>query len=252
MSIEKQTGTVTVIDERNQFATTQVSIKEIIAATVDAVTRQNKKYPTEVAATIPEFSGSAHEDINMWIKRADTVKQLYDFCEETTTLIIVNKLKGRAKLWYDSKPEYAALDFVTMKEELSKMFRSREDKLTNMRRFEARKWSKSEKFGVYFQDKVTLGNKLNLSEEDLIIYLNEGFNNYGLQTQARMKEFKTLAHMLEVMGDMTQHEQSIYFNLNFLGSFLMEDSSESGNDATHRITVLLIELYKIFRKKFKY
>lgn len=119
-------------------------------------------------------------------------------------LLIANKLRGRAKTWYESKPEYVTYGFAKLKEELSKMFKSREDKISNMRRFEAKQWNKNEKFSSYFQEKVALGNRLDLAEEDLIRYIIDGFNNYGLQIQARMKEFKTLAHMQEVMGDMTQ------------------------------------------------
>ncbi|GJQ76241.1 hypothetical protein Trydic_g1978 [Trypoxylus dichotomus] len=79
-----------------------------------------------------------------------------------------------------------------LKSETVKMFKSREDKITMMKKFEARRWKKSDKFG--------------LLEDDLMNYIINGMDNSILQTQAKMKEFKELSHMLQVMGDITNDE----------------------------------------------
>ncbi|KAK9688486.1 RNase H-like domain found in reverse transcriptase [Popillia japonica] len=201
---------VTINDENGQFTPTPISIRELIAATIDAVSRQNMRetrYPTEIAATIPEFSGATGEDAARWISRLDTVKGIYTMTEEVMVLIVANKLKGRAKTWYDSKPENAALKYTELRKELLYMFKSREDKLTMVRTFESRKWGRNEKFQIYFQEKIMLGNKINLTDEDLIPYIIDGITNHTLRTQATMKEFKSLNHMLEVMGDISQYER---------------------------------------------
>ncbi|GJQ79264.1 putative zinc ion binding protein [Trypoxylus dichotomus] len=65
----------------------------------------------------------------------------------------------------------------------------REDKITMMK-----------KFATYFHEKVLLGNRIGLVEYDLMNYITDGMDNSILQTQAKMKKFKKLMHMLQVMG----------------------------------------------------
>ncbi|KAB0790888.1 hypothetical protein PPYR_13905, partial [Photinus pyralis] len=77
-----------------------------------------------------------------------------------------------------------------------------------MRRFEARKWKKGEEFNSYYTEKVNLANKLQLSDEDTIIYVIEGLDNAQLQVQCRMKEFKSLAHLLSLMNEVTSSEKN--------------------------------------------
>ncbi|KAK9744764.1 Retrotransposon gag protein [Popillia japonica] len=182
--------TIRITDE--EFAPTTVSVKELIAATVDAVTSYRvQKYPTEIAALVPEYYGNV-DDIITWLERVDTVQRIYVITDDVMVLIMINKLKGRAKAWFDSRPDHVAYNFNELKTELRKMFKSKEDRITNMKKFEGRKWLRNEKFATYYQDKVLLGNKLGLSEEDLIAYIIEGFNNQNLQVQAKIKEFNSL------------------------------------------------------------
>lgn len=72
---------------------------------------------------------------------------------------------------------------------MGKIFKCRDDKLARLRQFEARYWRRNEKFVNYFHDKVLLGNRLGLTDEDMLCYLIHGFENTLLQTQAKMKEF---------------------------------------------------------------
>ncbi|GJQ72960.1 hypothetical protein Trydic_g1601 [Trypoxylus dichotomus] len=98
-------------------------------------------------------------------------------------LTIINKLGGMVPDWFHSKPEHALLTLEMLKSEMVKMFKSREDKITMMKKFEARRWKKR------------------LVEDDLINYIIDGMDNSILQTQAKMKEFKELSHMGDIAND---------------------------------------------------
>ncbi|KAK9679381.1 Zinc knuckle [Popillia japonica] len=76
-----------------------------------------------------------------------------------------------------------------------------------MRKFDSRKWKRSESFFNYYQDKVILGNKLNLPESDLISYIIDGFDNGTLQAQARMARFISLSELLDVMKNLSITER---------------------------------------------
>ncbi|GJQ82121.1 hypothetical protein Trydic_g15908 [Trypoxylus dichotomus] len=109
--------------------------------------------------------------------------------------------------WFHSKTEHALLTLEMLKSKMVKMFKSGEDKITMMKKFEARRWKKCEKFPTYFHEKVLLGNRIGLVEDDLINYIIDGMDSSILQTQAEMKEFNELSHMLQVMGDIANDQR---------------------------------------------
>ncbi|KAF2889465.1 hypothetical protein ILUMI_16708 [Ignelater luminosus] len=81
-----------------------------------------------------------------------------------------------------------------------------EDRLTLLRKCEDRKWKENEKFNVYYIDKVLLANKLGPAEVDTIAYITDVMDNPKLQVQAKMKEFKTLSHLLSVINQISNYE----------------------------------------------
>lgn len=64
----------------------------------------------------------------------------------------------------------------------------------------------SEVFKAYFQDEVSLGIILCLTERDLISYSLRGLI---LQIQAKMTRFKDLATFLKVMNELTMEERQV-------------------------------------------
>ncbi|KAK9720025.1 hypothetical protein QE152_g22291 [Popillia japonica] len=76
--------TIRITDE--QFAPTTVNVKELIAATVDAVTSYRvQKYPTEIAALVPEYYGNV-DDIITWFKLPGTEISYRNCCISTRIL----------------------------------------------------------------------------------------------------------------------------------------------------------------------
>lgn len=210
--------------------TPNATIDEIVQATVramisyDAIRDRNRRHvppapqtPTtepprkfkneEIAMLLPQFAG-AGQDIEIWLQRVEAVEQTYGVDPKVMTLIAVGKLCDQAKAWYHSKTELVMLDWQDLKIELKKMFGSRPDRISRMRRFEARKWKKGEKFSTYFHDKIMLGNCLNLPEHELIDYVIDGFTSESLQSQARIKDFQSLDEMLRIMCNVSTTERT--------------------------------------------
>lgn len=86
------------------------------------------------------------------------------------------------------------------------MFKCREYPLTRTKRMESRVWKVGEKFSTYFQDKVKLLNKLNMSEELSIEYTIEGIHDYLLKSHARARNYTTLIKLLDGMQRITKNE----------------------------------------------
>lgn len=161
---------------------------------------------SEIAALLPTFTGH-EDDVESWVKRVDAIQEAYQVPDNVMKLIVVGRLEGQAKAWHNTKLEYITMPWNDFKTEMSVMFSSRPNKVTLMRKMESRKWRKSEKFSNYFTDKVVLGNKLNLSEEDIIDYVIDGFDNSNLQSQARMKNFTSSSELLQIMKNVTNEDR---------------------------------------------
>ncbi|KAK9685544.1 hypothetical protein QE152_g37953 [Popillia japonica] len=87
-------------DSPEEFLPTNISIIELIAATVDAVTSTEVtvRYPNEISALIRNFSGKQDEDVANWFERIEQKKNVYRVPEEAIMLMITNKLEGFAIL----------------------------------------------------------------------------------------------------------------------------------------------------------
>nr|CAI5856666.1 unnamed protein product [Callosobruchus analis] len=158
----------------------------------------------EIAALIPEFCGT--EDVSQWIKRIDSISDVYEVPLKTILLLAVSKFTGDAKRWYHSKVDLINMDWNELKVELNRMFYSRTDCISVMSQFEGRKWKQGERFTTYFNDKVILGNRFNLPESDLLEYVIDGFNNDMLESQARIKDFTSLNDLVRIMSNISNSD----------------------------------------------
>lgn len=188
--------------------TFQVTLRELVASTVHAlnVDGQVKASNKEIATLLPEFKGHG-DDAEQFIRRVDAVKTAYNVSDNLIMLTVANKLTAQAKTWFHSKIEFITMSWDDFKVEFNAMFGGRPSKLALMRNFENRKWRKNEKFSVYCTEKVSLGNLANLSENDIIEYVIDGFNNSVLQSQARMQEFTSINDLVRVMNNITNEDK---------------------------------------------
>lgn len=65
------------------------------------------------------------------------------------------------------------------------------------RKFETREWKKEESFNEYWHDKIILGNRISLQENELIEYLVDGIPSDVLRNQARMQSFTDVQEVLK-------------------------------------------------------
>ncbi|KYB26024.1 hypothetical protein TcasGA2_TC033925 [Tribolium castaneum] len=189
-------------------------IEDIIAVTVR--TMQNQRdysvRQNDIINLIPEFAGTEEEDVLLWLNRIRAVRRNYGPNYNELLLAAISKLSGFAKKWFDSRPEHLDLSLAELMEMIS-TFGNREDRLSCMKRFEARKWRRNEKFLEYYQDKLLLGNQLQLSEQEILKYMIDGLDNCILQTQAKMARFTSLSEFMKVMNEISGSERQAGANL---------------------------------------
>ncbi|GJQ68714.1 hypothetical protein Trydic_g17249 [Trypoxylus dichotomus] len=71
----------------------QLSVKELIAATIDAMSANSDTYKNkDVSGLIPQYQGLVNEDIEKWFERIDMAKRIYRVADDKMLLTIINKL----------------------------------------------------------------------------------------------------------------------------------------------------------------
>lgn len=186
---------------------TSLTLEEVVNVTVQAMNARDQRQfgASDMKTLIPEFNGDG--DVGQWFARINAVKQSNRVGDDIILLVLTSKLQGRAKKWFDSRPECVTYQLDQLQIAVTQMFKCKEDKLTLMRKFEKRRWQRQEKFAGYYYDKILMGNKLGIADSDMIGYLIGGFDDRNLQTQAKMKEFTSLEKMLVIMNNITPAER---------------------------------------------
>jgi len=138
-----------------------------------------------VKELIGEFDGNAR-NYDAWEKQIKLVRKcsLDDLKMKT---IICNKLRGKSLKWYYSRTDCIELSVEDLLKELRKIFDLRLNKLQLRREFGERKWKSFETFIDYLYDKITMGNLVSISEDELSNYLVDGISDSSLQSQARIQ-----------------------------------------------------------------
>lgn len=81
----------------------------------------------DISTLIPKFSESVEEDVNIFIKRVQNVRDIYAMDPALMLLNIKRKLDGSAKKWFHSTPGSVCLSLGDGLEKSSAMFYCVED-----------------------------------------------------------------------------------------------------------------------------
>ena len=132
-----------------------------------------------------------------WKQQVTLLRTTYHLDDNMTRVLISSKLKGRASTWFHSKSEHLQKDVNDLLKEMETMFDHLPGKLAQRLEFEARVWQHSEKFCDYYHDKLILGNRVPISEEEIVDYIVDGIPDEQIQNQARIQCFKEKADLLK-------------------------------------------------------
>lgn len=77
------------------------------------------------------------------------------------------------------------------------MFDLRPSKLSLRRESENRAWKSNESFADYYHDKLILGNRVPVAQDELIDYIIDGILDAQLKHNARLMRFKNTGDLLE-------------------------------------------------------
>lgn len=155
-----------------------------------------------IGEMIDEFDGSARNML-VWEKQVLKIIEVHGLEDKMAKLVIVSRLKGKARKWYYSRSDLLKLDVKELLAELTKMFDVRPSKLDLKKKFEARTWKASESFPDYFHDKIIKANEIVIPEEELVDYIIDGIPDHHIRTQARIQNFQSTQGVLQAFRKVT-------------------------------------------------
>lgn len=142
------------------------------------------------------FYGSV-DTFRTWEQQIRQLCVTYHLDDDRAKLLISNKLKGKAKNWFQAE-NTIPMTLNQILDNFKKMYDHRPTRVVLRKKFEAREWKTSESFADYFHDKIVLAKNVPIEEEELVDYLIDGIPNENLQDMARVKEFATKEDLLRV------------------------------------------------------
>lgn len=151
----------------------------------DASVRTSVKKWQELKDLVGEFSGN-NLDFDRWEKQVRKLLSSYDLDDYRAKALVCNRLSGKALKWYHSRVDCVDLSCDDLLRELKRMYGQQPDQLILRRELEARVWNTGETFADYLHDKVTLANRIPISDKKIISYVIEGIPSQELPTQARV------------------------------------------------------------------
>lgn len=113
------------------------------------------------------------------------------------------RLKGKVLEWLHSKPELVEITVEALLCEIKTMFDHRPSRIVLRKKFEERMWKKGETFSDYVHQKIILGNRVPIDEEELVEYIIDGIPDRALRDQARLSGLNTQAALLEAFERIT-------------------------------------------------
>lgn len=109
----------------------------------------------------------------------------------------MSKLHGKATDWYFLLAHHMTLSVNELLEKMDNMFDQPLRKRERRQLAQARSW-KDESFNDYCHDKLILGNKVPVDEDELIDFVIEGIpSSTNVKNQARMHCFSTMAYLYQ-------------------------------------------------------
>lgn len=121
-------------------------------------------------------------------------------------ILVGMRLKGKASEWFHSK-EHIKLTFDELLEELKRMFQFRQSKVTLRKKFQERTWNKSESIHEYVHDKIILGNKILIPDDEILEYVIEGIPDIHLRDQVRIQSFHNIDALLQAFEKISLNDR---------------------------------------------
>ncbi|XP_070075110.1 uncharacterized protein [Drosophila takahashii] len=136
-----------------------------------------------------------------WVEHLKNIGQIYVLADDCLRMLFITKLKGKAQRWLHANPTRMLDPFERLCEQLIMAFGQVSSKSEQRRKFEQRKWQQTERFAMYFEEKMMLAQPINLDTDELLEQIIEGVPSANLRDQARIQRFANPEQMQQAFAN---------------------------------------------------
>ena len=137
--------------------------------------------PNDVIHFLPEFEGNGLENVSNFVQTVRQIKNQFGIGDNEMKFLVIRKLRGKAQKWLLSIPNYILMTFNEILQNLTTMFFIPENRFEIKRNMEKRKWERGESFVQYCTEKRLLSQGLNLTDQEMVMYVIEGIPDTRLR-----------------------------------------------------------------------
>ena len=159
----------------------------------------------DVKEMVGDYDGSSAE-AEAWERQMRRLIEVHGLEAHTAKALICHKLKRKALRWYQSKPDCVDLTYDELLSGLRGMFGQRPNVLDSRRDFERRAWKTGETFADYVHEKLILGNKVPIADNEIVDYDIEGIPDENIKSVAYTRGFRTVEEVVLAYARMTLPE----------------------------------------------
>lgn len=135
-----------------------------------------------LASQLPDFDGSEESDVDLWIQRIEHISRIHAVTNDVVLLAATSKLTKTARRWFEVAPVSTYESWINLKDNLTRRFRRTKSFKDIIEKVNQRNWMyNTESFQDYAMDKLTLMQRLCLSDADSIKYLISGISSRSLR-----------------------------------------------------------------------
>nr|XP_012145355.1 PREDICTED: uncharacterized protein LOC105663060 [Megachile rotundata] len=142
-----------------------------------------------------------------WEKQMKFLKMTFKLEEDMTKILIGKRLKEKAWEWFHSKPEYMHMTSDQLFAGLRGMFFHRPNKIALRRQFEDRVWKEDETFHSYVHEKVIMGNRIAIDDDEIMGHIIDGIPDRNLRNMARVQAFTTKEQILQAFEEISLQDK---------------------------------------------
>ncbi|XP_076638793.1 uncharacterized protein LOC143350658 [Colletes latitarsis] len=167
--------------------------QDILQTSTPEETHRTRISVTVIAELLSHFDGNGPYE--HWERQFELLRGAHQLTNCEAMILLGSRLRGKAMEWFHSRPEYVTMPVDELLKEMRGMFHHLPSRVARKREFEQRHWRYGERFSDYYHQKLILGNRVPIDDDEIIEYLLEGIPDLTLRNQARIERFRTKADL---------------------------------------------------------
>ncbi|KAJ8915387.1 hypothetical protein NQ315_008274 [Exocentrus adspersus] len=164
--------------------------------------RNNKQRFVGRTELIPKFDGTSDSlTVRQWLRKIDSVAQLYNWDDRAKIFAVIDRLSGNAKSWYDCQTDIESNDWDTWKEKLISAFPSSKGIAANLKEFVNIERKSNEDVVSFYYAKLKLGKHCELPDHVIADVIISTLNDSIMKASAYAAGCRTTGQLLQFLTE---------------------------------------------------